>query len=251
MVLNSLEMEGGTHGLAPFSSVINPELSDAVAAGNLLMVIEFLDLNGTDGPINDDDVTIVIYRAADADSNPGNNFTGSGQFLVEASTATVVPDVSITNGNLSIAAGTFEYLSVSIPGFGDLLIIDPALSLHVQDGFTGLDSGDIDGAVPARTLDALPDETGVSSNPNASLLDMLVTSAFELQPDVDVDGDGQLEEFYDSPPSNPGYDELISYCVDYFGLFEDDNCPQFPEIWDGYSVELTFTAVPATIVGSF
>jgi hypothetical protein len=251
MVLNNLVMSGGTQGLSPFSSVVNPDLADAVANGNLLLVMEFIGLDDTTGVIDDADVTVVIYRAVDADGDPGNNFTGGGTFQVETASAAVVPDVAISGGQLDIVAGTFPYLGVSIPGFGDLLIIDPAIQLHVQDGFTGLDSGHIDGSVPGRILDQLPDETGVSNNPNASLLDMLVTSAFELQPDVDVDGDGQLEQFSDNSPTRPGYDELVSYCVDYFGLFDDDNCPQFPEIWDGYSVGFGFTAVPATIVGSF
>jgi hypothetical protein len=251
MVVNNLVMSGGSQGLSPFSSVVNPDLADAVANGDLILIVEFLDLDDTTGVIDDPEVTLVIYRALDADGFPGNNFTGSGEFRVEAASAAVVPDVAINSGQMDVAAGTFPYLGVTIPGFGELLIIEPALQLHVQDDLAGLTAGHIDGSVPGRILDQLPDETGVSSNPNASLLDMLVTSVFQLQPDVDVDGDGQLEEFFDVSPGNPSFDELISYCVDYFGLFDDDDCPQFPEIWDGYSVGFGFTAVPAVIVGSF
>lgn len=250
MVVNGLAMSSGMNGLGPFAGIINSSLDDAVAQGALILLLEFLDLDDQTGPIDDPDVTVVIYRGQDADGNPSNNFSGTGQFLAEQGTATVVPGVSITNGQVLIPAGSFEYLSVSIPGFGDLVIIDPEIQFTVQPGFSGLTAGHVDGAVPSRFLDQIPNQVG-SGNPAGSLLDFLATSAFEQQPDVDVDGDGQLEEFFDSAPSHPGYDELISYCVDYFGLFEDDDCPQFPEIWDGYSVSLGFTAVPASIVGSF
>jgi hypothetical protein len=231
--------------------VVNSDLSDAVAEGRLLMVIEFLDLDDATGIIEDSDVTLVIYRATDYDypPYPTNNFSGYGQFLVEMSTATVVPNVAIVNGQMLVPAGTFLYLSVAIPGMGDLMIFEPELQFTVQDDFSGLTAGHIDGAVPGRTLDILPNETGVG-NENGSLLDMLVTSVFELQPNVDIDGDGQLEQFSDNSPNHPGWDEFISLCVDYFGQFDDDNCPQRPEIWDGYSISLGFTAVPAEIMGS-
>lgn len=249
MVVNALAMSSGMDGLGPFAGIVNSQLSDAVAQGALILLLEFLDLDDQTGPIDDPDVTVVIYRGQDADGDPGNNFSGAGQFLAEEATATVVPGVAIVDGQVLIPAGSFEYLSVSIPGFGDLVIIDPEIQFTVEPDFSGLTAGHVDGAVPSRFLDQIPNQVG-SGNPAGSLLDFLATSAFEQQPDVDVDGDGQLEEFYDRGPTHPGYDELISYCVDYFGLFEDDDCPQFPEIWDGYSVSLGFTAVPAEIVGS-
>lgn len=252
MVVSNLAMGGGMVGLGPFATVVNSDLSDAVAEGRLLMLIEFLDLDDATGIINDPDVTLVIYRAADYDypAYPANNFTGSGQFWVELTTATVVPNVAIVDGQMLVPAGTFQYLSVDIPNMGDLMIFEPELQFTVQNDLAGLTAGHIDGAVPGRTLDILPNETGIG-NEEGSLLDMLVTSVFELQPDVDVDGDGQFEQFFDNSPSRPGWDELISLCVDYFGQFDDDNCPQRPEIWDGYSISLGFTAVPAEIMGTF
>lgn len=252
MVVSNLAMGGGMVGLGPFASVVNSDLSDAVAQGRLLMLIEFLDLDDTTGVINDPDVTLVIYRAADYDlpADPSNNFGGSGQFYVELATATVIPNVAIVNGQMNVPAGTFQYLSVEIPNMGDLLIFEPELQFTVEDDFAGLTAGHIDGAVPGRTLDLLPNDTGIG-NADGSLLDMLVTSVFELQPNVDVDGDGQLEQFFDYSPSHPGWDELISRCLDYFGDFDDESCPQRPEIWDGYSISLGFTAVSAEIMGIF
>lgn len=251
MVVNELTMISGMKGLGPFASVVNSDLADAVAEGRLLMLLEFLDLDDTSGVINDSDVTVVIYRAVDADypPNPANNFTGSGQFYVEMATATVIPNVAIVDGKVLIPSGAFQYLSVTIPNMGELMIFEPEIQFNVREEFFELTAGQIDGAVPGRTLDLLPNESGLG-NAGGSLLDMLATSVFELQPDVDIDGDGQLEEFYDQSPTRPAWDELISLCVDYFGQFDDDNCPQYQEIWDGYSVGLGFTAVRAEIVGS-
>lgn len=248
MVLDSLELQIAAGGLGPFAGVVNPDIRDSLDLGELLLVIEFLDLASTTGVINDPDLTLVLYRAADADGDLGNNFTGAGQFYVDMDTATVIPGASIVNGALLVPAGTFGYLSVLIPGLGELVIINPEISFQVTNDFAGLTDGEILGAVPSRTLDLLPNQTGFG-NPTGTVLDLLAASIFGVQPDVDVDGDGELETYEDQSPGSPAIDESISICYDYFGVFDDDDCPQYPEIWDGYSIGLDFTGVPCTIVG--
>ncbi|MFH2009156.1 MAG: hypothetical protein ABI333_21375 [bacterium] len=250
MVINTLALENGVDGLGPFASVVNSQIQDAVDLGQLLMVIEILDLNSTTGVINDADVMLVLYRAQDADANPANNFTGAGHFLVQVDTATVIAGASISGGSLLVPAGSFPYLSVEIPGLGELVVINPEIAFTVLNDLAGFTNGTITGAVPSRTLDLLPNESGFG-NPNGTVLDLLAASIFDVQPDVDIDGDGQLEVYEDQSPSNPTLDESISICFDYFGTFESDDCPQFPEIWDGYSINLEFTAVPATIDAAF
>jgi len=249
MVLDSLELQTAAGGLGPFAGVVNPDIEDSLDLGTLLLVVEFLDLASTTGVINDPDLTLVLYRAADADGDLTNNFTGAGQFLVEMDTATVIPGASIVNGALLVPAGTFAYLAVNIPGLGELVIMNPDLSFQVTNDFAGLTDGEILGAVPSRTLDLLPNQTGFG-NPAGSVLDLLAASVFGVQPDVDVDGDGELETYEDQSPNSPAIDESISICHDYFGVFDDDDCPQYPEIWDGYSIGLDFTAVPCTITGT-
>jgi len=249
MVINTLAIQNAAGGLGPFAGVVNPDMQTAIDMGALLLVVEFLDLASTTGVINDPDVTLVMYRATDADGNPANNFSGTGQFWVDVDTATVIPGASIVNGGLLVPAGTFGYLAVDIPGLGELVIMDPELSMSVANDFANITNGEILGAVPSRTLDLLPNET-TFGNPNGSVLDLLAASIFGLQPDVDVDGDGQLETYEDQSPNSPALDESISICYDYFGVFDDDGCPQYPEIWDGYSIGLDFTAVPCIIVGA-
>ena len=249
MVLNTLSIQSAAGGLGPFAGVVNPEIQTALDQGNLLLVVEFLDLASTSGVIDDPDVTLVLYRAADADADPSNNFDGSGQFFVDIDTATVIAGASVSNGAVLVPAGTFQYLGVDVPGLGELVIMDPELSFTVGTNFSGLSDGEITGGVPSRSLDVLPNETGFG-NPNGTVLDLLAASIFGVQPDVDIDGDGQLETYEDQSPNSPSLDESISICYDYFGVFDDDGCPQYPEIWDGYSVGLDFTAVPATIAGA-
>lgn len=249
MVINTLAIQNAAGGLGPFASVVNSEIQPAVNQGDLLLVVEFLDLASTTGVIDDPDLTLVLYRAADTDANPSNNFSGTAQLLVDMDSATVIPGASIVNGALLVPAGTFGYLSVNIPGMGELVIMDPELSFAVTNDFAGLSNGEILGAVPSRTLDLLPNQT-TFGNPNGTVLDLVAASIFGLQPDVDIDGDGQLETFEDQSPNSPALDESISICTDYFGVFDSDDCPQYPEIWDGYSVGLDFTAVPCVIAGA-
>jgi hypothetical protein len=168
---------------------------------------------------------------------------------VDVDTATVIAGASIVNGAMLVPAGTFQYLAVDIPGLGELVVMNPELSFQITANFGGLTNGEILGAVPSRTLDLLPNQTGYG-NPTGSVLDLLAASVFALQPDVDVDGDGQLETYEDQSPNSPALDEAISICYDYFGVFDDEDCPQYPEIWDGYSIGLDFTAVPCIIAGA-
>lgn len=249
MVLNTLAIQNAAEGLGPFAGVVNPDIQDAIDLGDLLLVIEFLDLASTTGVINDPDVALVLYRATDADADPSNNFTGAGQFYVDVDTATLIPGASIINGALLVLPGTFSHLAVNIPGLGELVIMDPEISFQVTNDFAGLTNGEILGAVPSRTLDLMPNQTGFG-NPAGTVLDLLAASIFGIQPDVDIDGDGQLETYEDQSPGSPALDESISICYDYFGVFDDDGCPQYPEIWDGYSIGLDFTAVPCTIAGA-
>lgn len=249
MVINHLALQNAVHGIGPFAGVVNPDIQTSLDNGQLLMVVEFLDLNSTTGVIDDPDVTLVLYRADDADGILTNNFTGTGEFIVEMSTATVISGASITNGALLVPAGSFQYLSVFIPGLGDLVVMNPELSMQVLPNFGGATDGEILGAVPSRTLDLLPNVSGIG-NPNGTVLDVMAASVFTLQPDVDIDGDGQLETYEDQSPNSPALDEMVSICYDYFGVFDNDDCAQYPEIWDGYSIGLDYTAVPCTIVGS-
>lgn len=249
MVINSLAIQNAAGGLGPFAGVVNPEIQTALDLGDLLLVVEFIDLASTTGVINDPDLTLVLYRASDTDADPSNNFSGTGQLLVDVNSGTVIPGASIVNGALLVPAGTFAFLSVYIPSMGELVIMDPELSFDVTNDFAGLANGEILGAVPSRTLDLLPNQT-TFGNPNGTVLDLVAASIFGLQPDVDIDGDGQLETFEDQSPNSPALDESISICHDYFGVFENDGCPQYPEIWDGYSVGLDFTAVPCIIAGA-
>jgi hypothetical protein len=249
MVLDTLEIQNAADGLGPFAGVVNPDIQDGLDLGALLIVIEFLDLSSTTGVINDPDVTLVMYSASDTDADPSNNFSGTGQLTVDVDTATVITGVSITNGAVMVPAGSFQYLAMNMPGLGELVIMDPELSFQVSDDFAAVTDGEILGAVPSRTLDLLSNQTTIG-NPAGTVLDLLAASIFNLQPNVDVDGDGQLEIFEDQSPNSPALDESISICYDYFGVFEDDGCPQYPEFWDGYSVGMDFTAVPCIIAGA-
>ncbi len=249
MVLDTLSIQNSAVGLGPFAGVVNPDIQTGLDEGALLIVIEFLDLDSTTGVIDDSDVTLVMYSASDTDADPANNFSGTGQLTVDLTTATVITGVSITNGAVFVGAGSFQYLSMMMPGLGELVIMDPEISFQVGDDFTAITDGEILGAVPSRTLDLMPNQTGFG-NPTGTVLDLLAASIFGLQPDVDVDEDGHLETYEDQSPNSPALDESVSICFDYFGVFDDDECPQYPEIWDGYSIGLDFTAVPCIIAGA-
>jgi len=249
-VVDTLVIPASAHSISLFAAIVNPEIEASIANGSLLLVIEFLDLDDQSGVIDDPDVTLVIYYAQDADWDPSNNFTGFGHFLVDLENAVVIPNVAIVGGQISVPAGTFPLLAIDIAGFGLMALTDPALDLTVQDDLAGLTDGFVEGAVLGRSLDAIPNQTTIG-NPNGSILDMLVTSIFEMQPDVDIDGDGHLESYEDTTPLSPAIDEVISICHDLYGDLEYAGCAQHAWMWDGFSAAVELTAVPCVIDGSF
>lgn len=249
-VFDYLAIPTSPHSLSLFATIVNPEIEQSIANGNLLIVVELLDLDDQTGVIDDPDVTLVIYSAEDADWDPSNNFTGSGHFLVDMSNAVVVPNVSITNGVLVVPAGTFPVLTMDMAGFGEMALSDPEMTITIEDDLAGMSNGFMEGAVLARSLDLIPNVT-ILGNPNGTILDMLVTSIFEMQPDVDIDLDGHLETYEDRTPASPAIDEIISICHDLYGDIETPGCSQHGWMWDAFSAAVEFTAVPCIIDGSF
>lgn len=249
-VFDYLAIPTSTHSLSLFAAIVNPEIEQSIANGSLLMVIEFLDLDDQTGVIDDPDVTLVIYRAVDADFDPSNNFSGSGHFLVDLSNAVVVPNVSIAAGSLVVPAGTFPVLAMDVAGFGEMAITDPEMTITIHDDLAGMSDGFLEGAVLARSLDLIPNGT-ILGNPNGTILDMLVTSIFEMQPDVDIDLDGHLETYEDTTPASPAFDEIISICHDLYGDIETPGCSQHGWMWDAFSAAVEFTTVPCVIDGTF
>jgi len=249
--------------------LLNMQLSMAVRDGSLLLLMQFLGLDDPAG-VNDDAVTVAWLQGEDADMDPTNNFSGSGELLASADAYDAMGN-PLTSFSSSIRtrmlAGGPEDVSIPV-SFVPIELRGGrihATTTASAGSMTGLDEGLLCGAAPISIFALLPnflDMVGTPAPPcdgsmdSGSMADVLVGGATVFgipiggtQPDVDLDGDG-LEYFEVNDSGPAGCQAVISACVDGDGRrVEGRGCAADPSFADGYSTGLPFTAVRANIVG--
>jgi len=83
----------------------NQGIAAQIAAGTVLLVVEFL---GLDDLVTDDYVTFNAYLASDADDDLTNNFTGAGEFWVQALSLSPEGDPLMSFEAATVTAGRLE-----------------------------------------------------------------------------------------------------------------------------------------------
>lgn len=256
------------NALAPLGRLANTQIQQGVTGGDSLLVIELAGLEpsfrGNAGAF-----ATKFYMARDADSTSGNNFAPASvsdprccEFDLRTASLTDTPrrakswvPTRVQGGKLitlTPASLTFT-LTIGRPPHPDLLLRRAHISAQVPADLSGLDSGLLGGAALAHSLAAIPNpycqtlsELCPRRLPNSSLLD-LVSGFFQPDIDLDVPKDG-LDRLIAGPTG------VIDECTGGDGLAimptrPGDSCTTNPELGDGYSVALRFTAVPARIRG--
>lgn len=265
------------HSLGRFGPLMNDQFRQGLLGGESLLLVE---VAGVDEPFQGDDanVTLKVYAAIDADRPffPADNFqipqgeTDCCEFLIQPSSldhtgvqAKFRMRAHIEDGQLR-AAGSSSFgmpnLNVfSSTGAHTLLELRWAqAAVRLTNRFSRLEDGLIGGVIPASSLFGLANPFCETTNllcangsSGGSWLEVMILNAVPL--DMDLDGDG-LERIETSRGAVAecldGCDGCISpprippIAPDYPGT-----CALSSRMADGFSVAVTFSAVPAKIVG--
>lgn len=256
------------NALAPLGRLANTAIQQGVTGGDSLLIIELAGLEptfrGSSGAF-----ATKFYMARDSDTVSGNNFAPTSvtdprccEFDLRAASLTGDPrravswvPTRIQGGKLTTltpASLTFT-LTIGPPPHPDLLLRRAHISAQVPADLSALDNGLLGGAGLAHSLASIPNpycqtlsELCPRTLPRSSLLD-LVSGFFQPDIDLDVPKDG-LDRLVAGPSG------VIDECVGGGGVpimpaRPGDSCTTNPELGDGYSVALRFTAVPALIRG--
>lgn len=215
--------------------LLNPLLAARIADGSLIAVFGLPGLSLTP-TTSANEIDAYWPLAADADADPTNNLVDR-RFLVSLS----VFDASCTpRSPMRVVQTGLAYHAESDGGpfAGQIGLfnlqravydgeVDPAGSLQTY----------VSGAYPACPLS----RAAAGGDLPGSTLDALV--ALQLQPDIDLDGDG-LERLERSGVA-------IDRCIDGDGtVIEGSACPCAPAITDAFSAAVRFDAIPADVVGT-
>lgn len=265
----------------------NDQIRQGLLGGESLLLLELAGLDEPYRG-DDSSMTVKIYGARDADDPffPANNFkvppgfTTCCEFKINPQSLSGLPPQAraraparIERGRLrSLAPVPIQFtLTVGSPPHPEIRLERVLLSGRVPSSLDEFDEGLLGGAVPINTLAQTENPYCKTPSPRCSvqfvdstLID-LVSTLLGPQPDVDLDFDG-LECVRDTDG-----DGVINVCCDGVGLNDSCaggttmgcpgamvdpvdrtkpyTCAQAPDIADGYSVGITFTAVKATIVG--
>jgi hypothetical protein len=263
----------------------NDQIRQGLLGGESLLLLE---LAGLDEPYRgeDESVTVKIYGARDADDPffPANNFkvppghTTCCEFKINPQSLNSPPPQAraraparIERGRLrSLAPVPIQFtLTVGVPPHPEIRLERVLISGRVPSSLKEFNEGLLGGAVPINTLAQTENPYCKTVSPrcpvqftDSTLID-LVSTLLGPRPDVDLDFDG-IECVRDT-----NGDGAIDLCCN--GVIGADSCssaltscpgreiapinPQpwscalHPQVADGYSVGITFTAVAATIVG--
>ncbi len=263
----------------------NDQIRQGLLGGESLLLMEFA---GLDDPYMgyDESLSVKIYGARDADEPffPANNFTvppGHStccEFKINPQSlmgpphqARAIAPAQIVRGRLrSLAPVPIQFtLTVGVPPHPEVRLEQVIVSGRLGPALSEISDGLLGGAVPIQTLAQTENPYCKTVSPrcpiqftDSTLID-LVSSMLGPEPDVDLDFDGK-ECVIDTDG-----DGAIDLCCDGRGATQDGckilDCPGFEippsdpaKPWtcalrqgidDGYSLAITFTAVPASIVG--
>lgn len=291
LVMSSLGLAGRTEGcdfngdgspdnafaraLGLLSAAFGPLIEQAITNGDVTLLLAFLGLDDPSGA-NDEDFRIAWLQGADGDMNAMNNFTGSGQFLVDSGALTPegAPLTSVQSSVASsMLAGGPEDIPLPIGFFPIDLKQGRVLGRTVADGgeLYEIQDGLLCGGIPASLLallggfigDMLVTDPPCDGGMNAELLDVIIAGGSATinfgdmmipvrfsatAPDLDLDADG-LEGF--EVTGGDACQAVVTACIDGDRTrVEGRGCFSSPQIADGYSAAFNFTAIRAELIGT-
>lgn len=246
--MDAFDLDGdgtGDNSLSQVAGAVNPGLQDDLADGSFRAMSE---LRMLDDPllVNDSSVTFVSYVPVDTDSprNPNDDFSGMEPFYFHH--GSVAPETCEPYAKLPATlaggrvTGNAPVIRIPLGPFGIADFGKPHLDVQVAPGAAGVgyevSQGRLGGAIPTCPLNT--SESPIAGKPNLWAL----VQVFNLQPDIDLDGDGAEEIRSDSLG--------IYECVDGDGtVIAGELCGCDPRIADGYSVLFKLTGVGAELLG--
>lgn len=186
-------------------------------------------------------VELAWYFGTDVDEDAANNTKGDGHFVVSAAQLDVNCD-GIAKFDQATLEG--DVLTASdddwdiIFSTGTIPFVDVLAQIEFEDGFT---EGKLEAGLIATACGL--SQSYFPGHTTGTILDQVVP-AFDIQPDIDIDGDG-LETIVANTKTG-----IISGCVDGDGTKVPGNdCPCHPRIADGYSWAIRGKLVRAHIDG--
>lgn len=245
LVLDDVHIAGlgeDPHAFSLFGQALNPQLEMAVESGQLLVGLE---LRGLDDPAGwaDPELAVGLYALQDRDGDPSDNFDPERPELFGPGV------LSLELGDASIAMGKIHAEGLgTLMGSFPLPLENPTIDgrlVATADGtaIRALEGGRLRGAVPASYLSFVPNVT-MGLCQGATMLDALALGCpIQLQPEVDLDGDG-LEKYFDDDG-----DGGIDRCRDGDGMeLWGTSCPEDPRMRDGYRLIFVIHGVRAVIL---
>ncbi len=260
-------------------ALANDQLRQSLLGGEALLLLE---LAGLPTPYTGDDesMTIKMYAGVDADDPafPANNFdvppgqTECCEFNIVPQSLTGLPPQARSRAPSRIERGRLRSLAptpisilgnVGTPPFSDFRIERALLSGRVPSALDEFSEGLIGGAVPVSSLAQTDNPYCRVVSPrcpvaltDSTMLDLVYT-LLGVQPDIDLDfdglecvsdtdGDGRIDRCCDGEADACGQ---CSHPIPALDTTRPESCALDPRMADGYSIGLTFTAVPAQIVG--
>jgi hypothetical protein len=248
--------DGGSQNALASLAILNGMIQQGIDTGGLRLLGQ---LKSYDDPVNDPDVQVALFHAFDGDSDPNNDFGGSGVFVIDPASVTnndpnmpksVLMTGHITNGTL--------YASAS----GDVALQLGAVTFHLVNGrmratvmqsgsATSIQNGVLGGVLPACTAKRVP-----ITQLSTTLLDLLTSRGCNvlpdggatqcgtsIQPDINLNGGG-LDTFDNDFGT-------ITACHHNGTTITGPDCACDTSLngGDGYSVVQFFDAVSARIAG--
>lgn len=192
LVLSGINVVGGELGAAAL--LIDPLLAEQVQSGDGRFLLEIRLL---DDPLVQDDpeIEVASFPGIDLDGDPSDDFDGNEIFEVDpiglsadGTPLTIFTPGSITAGALLAGPATLDLGNgVAIP--------DAMLEGTVESGGGSFLSDSIESAIPAAVFDAIPAPPPFDAFPFNYTTLTEVFAFFNINPDVDIDGDGTFDAF--------------------------------------------------------
>ena len=247
--------DGGTQNSLASLALLNGMIQAGIDTGGLRLLGQ---LKSYDDPANDPDVQVALFHAFDADTDPNNDFSGTGSFLIDPSAVTgndpnmpksVLMTGHITGGTLYASASGTVALQLGPVTFQ---LVNGRMRAHVMQNGTSttIQNGVLGGVLPACTAKEI-----AITQLNTTLLDLLTDRGCNMtdggpaqcgssiQPDINLNG-GDLDTFDNDYGT-------ITACHHNGTTITGPNCACDSSLngGDGYSVVQFFDAVSARIAG--